>query len=245
MFLVPTPSHSPRKSSMFYLVCSPFYSVLKMYIKMDKSHHYDSVIQGSSLSENERNELFNFRVSCNEEIASYLVPTTTEEITKERIYDENAYHVIVRDNNGQIVASSRFLPYPFEMCSIDLPRDLRLSQFTNYLEISSLVTNRPGKGIRKRLLIHAGIWAIEDTHYDGFLAICRNKNLKLFSYFGLAKLANINLEARTGAEYSLMKADFRLISKANFKFFNVNTNPLVQLALPLKTLSLSRFFTRS
>lgn len=131
------------------------------------------------------------------------------------------------------------------MYYIGLPSDLRLSQFNNYLEISRLVTNCPGKGIGKRLLIHAGIWAICDTHYDGFLAICRETNLKLFSYFGLAKLANFNLEHRKGSEYSLIKADFRLISKATFKFFAINKNPLGQLALSLKTLSLSSLFTRS
>lgn len=230
MFLIPNEQHLTKKSSAFHWMCSPFYSLLKMYIRIDRSHKYESVVHGSSLTTSERSELFNFRVNCYEKKAKYLVPTTAEAISKEKIYDENAYHSIVRDRNGDIVAASRFLPYPFEMCTIDLPSDLRLSQFSNYLEISRLVTSKPGKGIGKRLLIHAGIWAIQDTHYDGFLAICRETNLKLFSYFGLSKLANFNLEVRPGSEYSLIKADFRLISKATFKFFAVNRNPVTQLA---------------
>lgn len=245
MFLVPTNNNSSRRSSLFHAMCTPFYSALKIYIRMDRKHYYEKVRHGSSLDQKEKNELFAFRVKCYEQKASYLVPKTVEEISKEKIYDENAYHAIVKDGRGQIVAASRFLPYPFEMCSIELPDDLRLSQFSNYLEISRLVTNRPGKGIGKRLLIHAGIWAIEDTFYDGFLAICREQNLKLFSYFGLSKLANFHLEARRGSEYSLIKADFRLISKATFKFFALNKNPVTQLALSLKTLSRSSFSTRS
>lgn len=245
MFLVPTSNHSSKRESLFHKACTPFYSVLKMYIKMDRAHRYEKVKHGGSLNQDELNELFDFRLSCYKKKAQYLVPKTTEEISRERLYDANAYHSIVRNRKGEIVASSRFLPYPFEMCTIGLPSDLRLSQFSNYLEISRLVTNSPGKGIGKRLLIHAGIWAIRDTHYDGFLAICRETNLKLFSYFGLAKLANFNLEHRKGAEYSLIKADFRLISKATFKFFAVNKNPVAQLALSLKTLSLSSLFTKS
>jgi len=245
MFLVPTNNHSQKRKSVFHTICTPFYSVLKMYIKMDIAHSYEKVIHGAGLTQEELNELFDFRIGCYEKKAQYLVPKTSEEISRERLYDINAYHSIVRNRKGEIVASSRFLPYPFEMCTIGLPSDLRLSQFSNYLEISRLVTNCPGKGVGKRLLIHAGIWAICDTHYDGFLAICRETNLKLFSYFGLAKLANFNLEHRKGSEYSLIKADFRLISKATFKFFAVTKNPVTQLALSLKTLSLSSLSTKS
>lgn len=245
MFLFPTPIHSKKRKTAFHTLCTPFYFVLKMYIKMDIAHRYDTVKHGSVLSKDELNELFEFRVECYERKAKYLVPKDSQEVSKERLYDNNAYHSIVRNRKGSIVASSRFLPYPFEMCTIGLPDDLRLSQFNNYLEISRLVTNSPGKGIGKRLLIHAGIWAICDTHYDGFLAICRESNLKLFSYFGLAKLANFNLEHRKGSQYSLIKADFRLISKATFKFFAVTKNPVTQLALSLKTLSRSSFSTKS
>ena len=100
MFLIPNEQHLTKKSSAFHWMCSPFYSLLKMYIRIDRSHKYESVVHGSSLTTSERSELFNFRVNCYEKKAKYLVPTTAEAISKEKIYDENAYHSIVRDRNG-------------------------------------------------------------------------------------------------------------------------------------------------
>jgi hypothetical protein len=229
------------KTTSDYLF-APFYSVMKMYVKMDLAVQYEKVVNGKELSEEELQKIFEFRNECYKEKSPHLLPENEAEVKKEKIYDEYAYHAIARDNKGDIVAVSRFLPYPFEMCTIGLPSDLVLSQFTNYLEISRLVTSRPGKGIGKRLLIHAGVWAIEDTIYDGFLAIAREKNLKLFEYFGLSQLANFQLEARPGADYSLIKADFRLITKSTMKFFTINNNSFVKSKLIRAILSTLRSF---
>jgi hypothetical protein len=233
------------KKSLFKSVFSPFYTLMKMYVQMDRKHHYEMVINGKFLDQATKNEIYDFRLSCYQGKNDYLIPKSSAEIAKEKLYDDYAYHALVRDKQGILVAVARFLPYPFEMCSIGLPTDLKLTQFNNYLEISRLVTNRPGLGIGKRLLIHAGLWAILDTYYDGFLAICRDKNLQLFSYFGLSKLSTFQIEQRKGSDYNLIKADFRLISKSTMKFFAVNRNPLAQLALSLKTPSLSKRLTRS
>jgi hypothetical protein len=213
------------------ILFAPFYSIMKMYVKMDLGVQYDDVVNGKELTAQELETIFEFRNNCYENRSPHLLAESSAEVKKEKIYDEYAYHAIARDNKGEIVAVSRFLPYPFEMCQVGLPSDLKLSQFTNYLEISRLVTSRPGKGIGKRLLIHAGVWAIEDTIYDGFLAIAREKNLKLFSYFGLSKLASFQLEKRPGADYSLIKADFRLITKSTMKFFTFKNNTFVKSRL--------------
>lgn len=213
------------------ILFSPFYSIMKMYVKMDLGIHYDKIVSGKELTAKERDLIFEFRNECYNEKSPHLLATSSAEVKKEKIYDEYAFHAIARNNKGEIVAVSRFLPFPFEMCQVGLPSDLKLSQFNNYLEISRLVTSMPGKGIGKRLLIHAGVWAIEDTIYDGFLAIAREKNLKLFSYFGLSKLASFQLEKRPGADYSLIKADFRLITKSTMKFFTFQNNTFVKSKL--------------
>ncbi len=221
---------------------SPFYSVMKMYVKMDFGVHYANIINGKSLTQEQRDEIFNFRNKCYEKRSPHLLAVTDAEIRKEKLYDEYAYHAVARTTAGEIIAVSRFLPYPFEMCTVGLPSDLRISQFSNYLEISRLVTSRPGKGIGKRLLIHAGVWAIEDTFYDGFLAIAREKNLKLFSYFGLSQLACFRLEKRPGAKYSLIKADFRLITKSTMRFFTFQNNTFIKSRLAKSLTAILRSF---
>lgn len=118
MFLMPTNHNLDQSNSLFHSMCIPFYSVLKMYIKMDRKHYYEKVRHGSEFNQEELDELFHFRIACYEKKSQYLIPKTTEEISREKIYDTNASHSIVRNRKGEMVASSRFLPYPFEMCTI-------------------------------------------------------------------------------------------------------------------------------
>jgi hypothetical protein len=225
---------------MFNLLCKTFYSLLLLYIRFDFKHKYTSVVHGGELSDDEREEIYLFRNSCYESKSQYLVPNNSLKEKTERNFDIHSFHSRVYDKKNQLVAVVRLLPYPFEMSTFSLPVGVKMSQFSNYLEISRLVTSKPGQGIGKRLLMLVGIWAIKDTIYDGFLAVCRKTNLKLFSLFGLSKIANFIIEQRSGAEYSLIRADFRLITKATLKLFSQKVNPVYQLALAVKTFSRKR-----
>lgn len=230
---------------VYSIVFMPFYALLRLYIRLDLKHLYEPIVHGSTLSDEEIQSIYNFRISCYENKSQHLIPVDSTEISREIKFDRRAYHAIVRDKKGEIVAVSRYIPYQFEMCNLPIPKKIALGTYSNYLEISRLVTSKPGVGIGKRLLVHAGIWAILDSMYDGFLAISRHNNTEFFSHFGLAKLASFNIKTRPGSKYSLIKADFRLISKCTFKFFAMTKNPIYQLALAVKIFSFSKFITRS
>ena len=234
-----------RCNKMLNLLAQPFYSLLMLYIHSDLMHSYKKVVHGKDLSNQEREDILNFRNDCYAKKQKYLVAENDIQTETEKNYDLHSYHSRVFDKENNLVAVVRLLPFPFELSALGVPADVRLSQYSNYLEISRLVTNKPGLGIGKRLLIFAGIWAIRDTIYDGFLAVCRKKNLKLFSLFGLSRIANFGISHRPGAEYSLIKADFRLITKCTLQFFTRKLNPVYQLALGIKIFSRSRFLTRS
>lgn len=242
-YLMKTQYNQDRR--LYSIVFLPFYSLMKLYIKIDFKHSYEKIIHGSSLSGKQIAEIYNFRIRCYENKSEHLIPTTEYEVNKELDFDKRAYHAIVRDKNGEIVAVSRYIPYHFEMCDLPIPKKVRLKTYSNYLEISRLVTSKPGIGIGKRILVHAGIWAILDSYYDGFLAIARHKNTEFFSHFGLAQLASFDIKTRPGSKYSLIKADFRLISKCTFKFFAVTKNPAYQLAIALKIFSFSKLITKA
>lgn len=230
---------------VYSIVFMPFYALLKLYIRLDLNHKYESIVHGSTLSDEEINKIYDFRVACYKNKSEHLIPKDPTEVENELRFDRRAYHAVVKDKSGKIVAVSRYIPYQFEMCSLPIPKKVSLSEYNNYLEISRLVTSKPGVGIGKRLLVHAGIWAILDSIYDGFLAISRDNNTEFFSHFGLAKLASFKIKTRPGSKYSLIKADFRLISKCTFKFFALTKNPAYQLAIALKIFSFSKFLTKS
>ena len=186
------------------------------------------------MTRNELDEIYSFRNNCYRAGHGYLVPDSSTAKISEKSFDLNSFHARVFDKQGNLVGVTRMLPYPFEMSALELPENLRLSQFKNYLEVSRLVCSKRGSGIGRRLILSAGLWSIRETTFDGFLAVCRKGNLGLFNKFGLSVVANFELMNRPGSQYCLIKADFRLITKCTLGYFSRKFNPVRQISYQLR-----------
>ncbi len=219
---------------LFRFFSFPFFWLLDRYVRFDKKHHYAPVIHGSALTRDELEDVFSFRNNCYKNGHGYLIPDTDTAKISEKLFDLNSFHGRVFDQQGNLVAVTRMLPYPFEMSALELPPNLRLSQFKNYLEVSRLVCAKRGSGIGRRLILFIGLWSIRETTYDGFLAVCRRGNLGLFNHFGLSVVANFELMTRPGSQYSLIKADFRLITRCTLNYFSKRISPIRQIAYQVK-----------
>jgi hypothetical protein len=216
------------------LFALPFYWFLERYVRLDKNHTFVAVIHGSAMTRNELDEIYSFRNNCYRAGHGYLVPDSSTAKISEKSFDLNSFHARVFDKQGNLVGVTRMLPYPFEMSALELPENLRLSQFKNYLEVSRLVCSKRGSGIGRRLILSAGLWSIRETTFDGFLAVCRKGNLGLFNKFGLSVVANFELMNRPGSQYCLIKADFRLITKCTLGYFSRKFNPVRQISYQLR-----------
>jgi hypothetical protein len=210
-------------SSVYKSIFTPFYKAMQLYIAADMEHAYEELQWGGDISEKVREEIYAFRISSYVGNNEYLIPKNETEVTREKSLDKNSYHTIVRCRKTQeIVGVMRLVSYPFEMSFLGMPVKLNMYEYSNYLELSRLIVARKGKGIGKRLLIHAGLFAMHRTNHTGFMAICRDEKMDLFNTFGLQSLAVFELDKRPGSQYHLIKADFDLISGKTFMRFVTN-----------------------
>jgi hypothetical protein len=198
------------------LMFKPFYYSLHIYIKMNK-FKYSNLTLGSQFQNYELEQIKNFRNKMYQEKNSYLIAKTQFEQNLEEEIDFRSYHSIVYNQNNQIVAVSRFTPYPFEITAI-LGKEKTLP-FKNYLEISRLVCLEKHSGIGTRLLVKAGLYSIVQKKYDGFIAICRDENRSIFQKFGLKSIYQFNYSERGSNQYHFICADFFKISTSTFKYF--------------------------
>lgn len=197
--------------NIYKILFSPFYRVMNRYVSANKKWTFAQVKLGRELEASELEAIHEFRLSCYKEDAPYLIPSDESEFERERAFDLNSYHIVAKNEEGNIVGTLRLLKRPFEMEQLNLPENAKQG-LDEYLEISRLVCSERKQGLGRRLLIMAGLWSIQQTTYRGFTAICKCHRLPMFRRFGLAPKASFPISERGGQTYHLIRADFSHIS---------------------------------
>lgn len=197
---------------MYKFLFSPFYYLMDLYVHNNDSFYFDEITLGEQLSKKTMLEVESFRASQFKESQSYLIPSNSIEKLKDRRVDSYSYQFIVRSKDDQsIIACMRLTPWPFESSEYTINNSS--SDIQNFLEISRLVVKKKGVGIGKKLLICAGNFAISKTSYDGFVAICKEERLGMFSSFGLLSKDTFLIPERGNSKYHLISSSFFLISR--------------------------------
>lgn len=122
--------------------------------------------------------------------------------------DERAHHFVAR-RDGVAVAALRLLPPPFE--AEPLFPDFReaLRPEGRYIELGRLVGN-PGAGevgASRVLALHALVWGLNQTAYDGLIAYARDSASKHFRLLGMEVVTRVAaVPGRAEQPYVLLAA---------------------------------------
>lgn len=144
--------------------------------------------------------------------AAHLLSSHQEAIERRMRIDVRSLHFVAR-HEGEILATVRVCPPPFELGRLSPKLRLAVRSFKNYAELGRLVVgpNSRGRGVGKKLLYLATLTTMEK--YSGFIAICRPKRAEEFRRFGMTAYRNQNFDipSRPDAKYKLMWADWKRI----------------------------------
>lgn len=118
---------------------------------------------------------------------------TDEEMQIERSVDQRSVLFAILQNDV-VLSTLRLTEKPFELENFNI-HCIDINKFNDYLEIGRLVTSLNIDQIMSSLIVRhllcaAGLWAIEEYHAKGFVAICRPFRIKFFNKFGLMDLAS-------------------------------------------------------
>jgi hypothetical protein len=122
--------------------------------------------------------------------------------------DQRAFHFVAR-REGVAVAALRLLPPPFEATAIfpDLAQILRPAG--RYIELGRLV-GTPGTGelgASRVLALHALVWGLGQTDFDGLIAYARERASNHFRLLGMEVVARIEaVPGRAEQPYILLAA---------------------------------------
>jgi hypothetical protein len=106
--------------------------------------------------------------------------------------DERAFHFVAR-RDGVVVAALRLLPPPFEAARLFPNLEALLRPGGRYIELGRLV-GTPGAGevgASRVLALHALVWGLSQTAYDGLLAYARERASNHFRLLGMEVIAKV------------------------------------------------------
>lgn len=168
---------------------------------------YGPLFQANPLHQSKVDEIITFRTEQNLTRASHLESERQKRIEATLALDARSVH-FAAELNGQIQASVRLTPAPFEL-GLLLP-ELDLTPYRQYFEFSRLCTGieSPRKArIAQALVIRAGHWLFTSTSAEGIVALCKQDNVAYMTRFGLHKIrTELSVKGRDGA-YTLMGND--------------------------------------
>jgi hypothetical protein len=130
--------------------------------------------------------------------------------------DQRAFHFVAR-REGVAVAALRLLPSPFEATAIFPNLDEILRPDGRYIELGRLV-GTPGSGevgASRVLALHALVWGLGQTDFDGLIAYARERASNHFRLLGMEEVARIAaVPGRAEQPYVLLAAHLENTLKA-------------------------------
>jgi hypothetical protein len=152
--------------------------------------------------------------------APYLLSDTQNEIETKLKIDNRSFHFVARKKTSyEIVGTVRLTPYPFELSELLQNSRINFTELKNKLEISRLVTDPSVRDVGKKLLLFAGIHAMEQASHDGFIAICQKEKMGLFKKFGMHALNGPEKVKGRPHDYFVIASNFRTMKKAVMKSY--------------------------
>ena len=184
-------------------------------IQADGQFCFEALSPGQISSE-EMGELILFRARQFEQKSPHLLTEFQAELESNLALDQRSHHILARRKDGSLIGALRMTPFPFEISAIldeanQLSDTLKLN-----LEISRLVTDSRVKNVGKKLLILAGLHAVETTSSLGFVGVCRVDKTSYFESFGMRKVGlPVKIKGRP-FDYHLIAGDFSLMRLLSF-----------------------------
>jgi predicted GNAT family N-acyltransferase len=140
--------------------------------------------------------------------APYLLDPYQKKIELNLDLDTRSHHILARKKDGSVVGALRLTPYPFELTKLTDRCDLLSQELKQGLEIGRLITDPSVKDVGKKMMILAGVHAVENTPARGFVGLCRTEKLSYFKNFGMSEISEpTEIDGRPGLYY-VIAADF-------------------------------------
>lgn len=128
--------------------------------------------------------------------------------------DQRSHHFWVT-KDGALVGCIRATPAPFELEMALAGTPLSFSPFSDYIELSRLITshNHEVSAFSIRLLACVALFSLKNQ-YSGFLAMCKAPQRRLFQRFGMKPLSNeyLTLPERNHGKYWFMAGNWNEIA---------------------------------
>lgn len=194
-------------------------------IKADNDFSYE-VHEPRLLSTILIEEINHFRAKLYSRKMPYLLAPTQIQIEEKLTIDQRSFHILARrKTDGAIVGCLRLTPFPFELT--ELYEDTTYTDYQDQLEIGRLVTDPSVRNVGKKIMILAGIHAVENTNYKGFVGVVRAEKIRYFENFGMKIISPvINLKGRPH-NYLTITSDFNTMRTS------VRKNVLKRFSTPL------------
>jgi hypothetical protein len=175
----------------------------RLYLKSDTDHRYFGPVLGSDLDAEKFAQLHQYRMNFYQLHLPYLSPTNSAALQNEVSKDLRSHQMWAEDENGNIVGSCMFTPYPFEM-SPALTKEINETH-KNHMEISRLLVIKQRRGIGMRLLFQ-GCPLVVSGALRGVIGICKPMRLSMFSLVGMKVVGEVTLKERNHQNYKIISA---------------------------------------
>lgn len=194
-----------------------FHSALRIYYREFHGFSIIGPLKGNQLTEKKYKKILELREQRFKHIAPYLLDDPEDKVD----LSENCDHFLCYQE-GNLLGAVRFTSFPFEFgTELNGLLQSEISQ-NKYKEISRLVTRGKSK-ISKSLLTFSALHYIKESLHEGFIAICREEKVSLFTKFGMRIYKKkINISSRNDYNYHIIKASFEQLSLAHLKFIFKN-----------------------
>lgn len=161
-----------------------------------------------------------FRYEQYQQSSAYLNAYFQESLERKLLLDERGLHFYA-SYNGQVIASLRVTPPPFEMSGLSNELRDRVEELKDYVELGRLLVDDRfrSKGVGKKLLYASAIHLV-NQRYQGFIAICREHRRREFLRFGLVQNGPpFEIKTRPGSQYYLLSGNWDRFIRGVLRYY--------------------------